>query len=68
MQDEIKQALDDVCKYVLPSSLKPACLVLVNRYADEIIRELINGIDPTQVCRLIGFCDAIAASKLHSLS
>ncbi|XP_067131550.1 uncharacterized protein Sap-r isoform X2 [Centruroides vittatus] len=54
-EDEIKQALDEVCS-VLPQSLTQQCEDFVNQYTDLIISLLLQEFDPDEICAKLGLC------------
>lgn len=54
-EEEIKQALDEVCS-ILPQSLTKQCQDFVNEYTDLIISLLLQEMDPDEVCAAMGLC------------
>ncbi|KAK6187955.1 hypothetical protein SNE40_005871 [Patella caerulea] len=56
-KEAIKEALDEVCKYMyLPPMLQRECEDLVRQYTDQLVQLLIQGLDPKQICTEIGLC------------
>jgi len=54
-EDEIKQALEEVCD-VLPSSVKDQCDSFVEAYTDMVIQLLTAEVTPKEVCGYLGLC------------
>jgi len=54
-EDQIKQALEEVCSY-LPSSLSKQCNTFVDTYTDIIIDMLTKDVSPEMVCTNLGLC------------
>ncbi len=54
-EDEIKQALEEVCD-VLPSSVKNQCDSFVEAYTDMVIQLLTGEVTPKEVCGYLGLC------------
>jgi saposin len=54
-EDEIKQALEEVCD-MLPSSVKNQCDSFVEAYTDMVIQLLTGEVTPKEVCGYLGLC------------
>ncbi|XP_077999573.1 prosaposin-like isoform X1 [Glandiceps talaboti] len=54
---EIIAVLDKVCS-ALPSSLGTECTALIDEYGPEILKLLVQQLDPKQVCSELGLCTA----------
>ncbi|XP_064387394.1 uncharacterized protein LOC135335773 isoform X2 [Halichondria panicea] len=61
---EIKAALDKVCSY-LPKTVNSTCVSLVDNYLDDIVKAIVNGATPDEVCTVIKLCTTSA--KFSSL-
>ncbi|KAK3744542.1 hypothetical protein RRG08_056678 [Elysia crispata] len=55
-QEEIKQALENVCNF-LPASVKQECDSFVAQYTPELIQLLLQ-VKPSQVCGYLGLCSS----------
>jgi len=54
-EDEIKQALDQVCGF-LPGQFSDECKQFVDQYTPMVIDLLIHEVTPQQLCSLMGLC------------
>merc|ERR1719412_2487278 len=55
-QDELEQGLEQICA-LMPGSVKDQCKNLVDTEGPEIIRLIIDGIQTTEICKLLNICD-----------
>jgi len=57
-EEEVKQALDSLCGK-LPTSMSGECKTLVDTYADQIIKMIVQDLaDPTSLCKDLGLCSS----------
>jgi len=53
---EIKAALDTVCEEVMPRRDVAKCENIVNQYTDEIIKMIVEEVQPDVACKMLGMC------------
>ena len=56
-QEDMKSAVDQVC-VLMPMSLADDCLTFVERYGDQIVKVLVNAVNPHEICTELMLCDA----------
>jgi saposin len=61
-QDEIKQAVENICSK-MPKSVSKQCSKFVDQYA-ELIIALIDTVPPKEICTQMGLCTAITKKKI----
>uniref|UniRef100_A0A2P2HY13 Pulmonary surfactant-associated protein B n=1 Tax=Hirondellea gigas TaxID=1518452 RepID=A0A2P2HY13_9CRUS len=54
-QEAVKEALDKVCG-LLPHSISDECQTFVDQNAIEVMQLLAGGVEPEQICHLLGLC------------
>ena len=62
-QAEIRTELESLCNH-LPAALTAECDSLVATYGEEIIKAILDNLDPHAVCIKIGLCNAIISQVL----
>jgi len=55
-QDDLEQGLEEICA-LMPGSVKDQCKNLVDTEGPAIIQFIIDGIQTTEICKLLGICD-----------
>lgn len=56
-QDEIKQAVENICA-IMPNSISKQCTKFIDEYA-ELIISLIDTVPPKQICQQMSLCAAV---------
>ncbi|BFZ17741.1 hypothetical protein BsWGS_20780 [Bradybaena similaris] len=54
-EEELKKFLNDFCDR-LPTPLRGQCTDFVTQYSDQIIKVLLNEVDPKLICTTLGLC------------
>ncbi|KAF2364661.1 Saposin A-type domain [Trinorchestia longiramus] len=60
-QESVREALDKVCG-LLPRSLSNECQTFVDENAIEVMQLLAGGVQPEQICHMLGLCPKLQAS------
>lgn len=65
-QEEVIHAVEKVCS-ILPSSVSAQCRDLIETYGQAIIELLIQEVDPSTVCNLLGLCRDASRAFIREL-
>jgi len=57
-QKELMDDLRYVCNKEIPASIRDQCNQFVDNYGEQVIEQIINELDPVQICTQINLCPA----------